>query len=109
MSFHKAMPLSDLWCGEMAGCRIAEHKILLVHTEQGVCAFEDRCAHLGVPLSQGSLAAGVITCSAHHYQYDACSGQGINPRTVCLKSFNVTVEDGVVYVDVAPEQPNEAT
>ena len=64
----------------------------------------DRCAHLGVALSTGSLAAGVITCPAHHYCYDARTGAGINPSTVRLRRLPVQICDGVLYVDPTEDQ-----
>ena len=103
MSFHRVALLDDLWRGEMRGYLVNGKKVLLVRGEESVHAYEDRCAHLGVPLSEGTLEGDVITCSAHHYQYDACTGRGVNPRSVCLKAFRVKVVDEVIYVDVDQE------
>jgi len=55
MSMHKVLPLQDLWDGEMQGHLVAGCKVLLVKLDGQVTAFEDRCAHLGVALSEGSL------------------------------------------------------
>jgi toluene monooxygenase system ferredoxin subunit len=51
-------------------------------------------------LSEGALSGCVLTCRAHHYQYDARSGQGINPKSVRLARFPVEVSEGAVLVDV---------
>ena len=100
MSLERAIELSELWVGEMRGLRVSGRGILLVRLDDGVYAYADRCAHLGVELSKGVLDASVITCSAHHYCYDARTGAGINPRSVCLTAFPLRIRDGVVYVDV---------
>jgi toluene monooxygenase system ferredoxin subunit len=84
----------------MRGLSLNGRRVLLVRTEAGYAAFEDRCAHLGVRLSEGSLSGCVLTCRAHHYQYDAASGQGINPRSVRLARFPVEVTKDAVLVDV---------
>jgi toluene monooxygenase system ferredoxin subunit len=100
MSFTRVASLDDLWLGEMAAYLVRGTKVVLVRTEEAVVAFEDRCAHLGVPLSQGSLDGNVLTCSAHLWQYDARTGRGINPRGACLKAFATKVDGDHVFVDV---------
>ena len=100
MTFEAVMSEDELWEGEMRGLVVRDRRVLLVRTEAGVCAYEDRCAHLGVPLSLGKLEAGVITCSAHHYQYDARTGCGINPERVKLRAFPVRVTAGAISVDL---------
>jgi toluene monooxygenase system ferredoxin subunit len=100
MAFEKVLREDELWTGEMRGVSVHGRRVLLVRTDEGVFAYEDRCAHLGVPLSLGKLERGVITCSAHHYQYEACSGQGVNPERVRLCPFKVRVHAGDITVDV---------
>ena len=110
MAFRRVAALTDLRRGEMLGRSLEGRKILLVRTDAGIHAYEDRCAHLGVPLSQGTLQGQVITCHAHHFQYDADTGRGINPRAVCLKTFAVAIAGNDVLVDVtkaATEVPDE--
>jgi len=101
MTFTRVLPDAELWTGEMRGLVVGGRRVLLVRTEHAVCAYEDRCAHLGVPLSEGTLRGGVLTCSAHHYEYDALTGCGINPCTVKLVEFPLRIEDGAICVDVA--------
>lgn len=96
----RLMPASELWDGEMRGHRVDGHKILLVKLDGRVCAYSDRCAHLGLPLSEGELIDGVIVCKAHHYRYDARTGSGVNPRTVCLRVLPVAIEDDMITVEL---------
>jgi toluene monooxygenase system ferredoxin subunit len=102
VAFERVLPADELWTGEMRGLVVQGMRVLLVRTEQGVHAYEDRCAHLGVALSQGTLSGGVITCAAHHYQYDAATGHGINPERVRLRAFPVTIECGQIAVELCP-------
>ena len=104
MAWRHVMALDQLWRGEMVACVLDGTKVLLLRVDDLVRAYEDRCAHQGVPLSEGSLDGTTLTCSAHHYQYDACTGQGMNPKNLCLKAFPVKVEDGQVFVDVTGER-----
>jgi toluene monooxygenase system ferredoxin subunit len=105
MAFRRVMALTELWQGEMVAHVVDGKKVLLVRVGEGsgpgVHAFEDRCAHMGVALSQGNLDGTTITCSAHHYQYDARTGQGVNPKNLCLVAFACKVEDGDILVDVS--------
>jgi toluene monooxygenase system ferredoxin subunit len=105
MAFRRVMALAELWQGEMVAHVVDGKKVLLLRLDEGaapgVHAFEDRCAHLGVALSQGRLDGTTLTCSAHHYQYDARTGQGVNPKNLCLVAFACKVEHGDVLVDVS--------
>jgi toluene monooxygenase system ferredoxin subunit len=102
MAYTKALPRDELWIGEMRSCNIAGRRVLLVGLPNGVCAYEDRCAHLGIPLSDGTLRDGVITCSAHGFQYDASTGLGINPKNTRLAQFPVRIEDDHICVELIP-------
>lgn len=101
MAFQRVAELDELWDGEMAPCSAEGRKIVLVRLGDTVCAYEDRCVHMGVALSEGKLDDRVITCSAHQYQYDALTGRGINPKVVCLTRFPVRIEGGAIWVDAA--------
>lgn len=100
MAFVRVAALDDLWIGEMRGYVVQGSKVLLVRTDDAVHAYEDRCAHLGVMLSKGSLEGRVLTCSAHGWQYDVCTGGGVNPASARLKPFPVKVEGGDLFVDL---------
>jgi len=102
MPFRRAVPLRDLWSGESVGLLLDGRKVLLVNMDGAIYAYEDKCAHLGVPLSEGRFAGGVLTCRAHEWQYDVCTGRGINPEGVRLNALPVKVEDGEIVVDVGP-------
>jgi toluene monooxygenase system ferredoxin subunit len=100
MAFTKAARLDDLWIGEKAQVVVGGMRVLLVRLDEGVFAFEDRCMHQGVALSEGRLVGRTLVCSAHAWEYDACTGRGINPRGTALRGFPVKLEDGDVLIDV---------
>src|SRR5689334_1530949 len=102
MTSRRVCSLSALWNGEMQACVVDGCKVVLLRTDDNVYAYEDRCAHLGVRLSEGTLRDGRIVCAAHGYEYDAVTGAGVNPRTVCLKAFPVRIDDDEIYVDISP-------
>ena len=106
MPFEPIIADAELWDGDMTARRVDGHDLLLVRHNGVVYAYENRCAHLGVALSEGRLDGYVLTCRAHHWQYDVRSGSGVNPATACLTRFAVKIEDGKVFVDVRAPSPD---
>jgi toluene monooxygenase system ferredoxin subunit len=100
MAVHEVMPASELWVGEMRALSLEGARVLLLRTDEGVFAYEDRCPHLGIQLSRGTLAGCTLTCRAHHFEYDARTGAGINPRAGQLKTYPVRCERGQLLIDV---------
>lgn len=99
MAFEKAATLESLWDGEKIGVKLGGRSVLLVRLGNDVFAYEDRCAHLAVRLSDGRLDGCVLTCRAHEWRYDARTGKGLNPEGVGLRRFPVKIEDGEIFVD----------
>jgi toluene monooxygenase system ferredoxin subunit len=100
MTLCKVATLDDVWAGEKVGVVVQGRPVLLVNVDGEVCAYEDRCQHKGVRLSEGRLDGFVLTCAAHGWQYDARTGQGINPASVVLPRFDVKVVGDDVFVDL---------
>jgi toluene monooxygenase system ferredoxin subunit len=99
VSLVEVLPESELWVGEMRSVRLGMRRLLLLRTERGVCAYEDRCPHLGVPLSRGTFVQNTLTCSAHHFQFDADTGSGMNPKNVRLEAARVECRGGKILID----------
>jgi toluene monooxygenase system ferredoxin subunit len=93
-----ALELAELWDGEMTGVRVADRDVLLVNVGGVVHAYEDRCPHASAKLSEGELSATTLRCGSHHWEFDVASGAGINPRNCRLRTFEVQVVDGAVFV-----------
>ena len=100
MTFRPVLRAEDLWIGEMPGVNVDGRPVLLVNVEGTVCAYEDRCLHRAMPLSQGKLAGNRLVCAAHEWTYDAVTGCGINPHGVALRRYDVRIVAGQIEVDV---------
>ncbi len=100
MAFVRVASLPDLWRGEMTACSVSGRSVLLVRLDEGVFAYENRCAHQGMPLHQGRLDGVVLTCPIHEWTYDARTGTGKNPAKACLRRFATRVEGDEIFVDV---------
>ena len=65
-------------------------------------AVDNRCPHMGYPMSEGSVRDGVLICHWHHWEFDLKSGGCFLEFGDDLKSFPVTVrDDGYLYVGLA--------
>ncbi|HVW25668.1 MAG TPA: Rieske (2Fe-2S) protein [Polyangiaceae bacterium] len=96
-----ALPLDELWEGEIVGLKIGSSDVLLVNLGHGVIrAFDNRCPHAGSRLSEGCLRGETLRCGTHHWEFDARTGDGINPKTATLTSYLVTVREGAVLVQL---------
>jgi toluene monooxygenase system ferredoxin subunit len=97
--YRVATTLGELWSGEMRGVSVGGRRVLLVRVEDQVFAYEDRCVHQGVPLSDGRLEGREIVCHAHEWRFDACTGRGTNPAGSRLRACPVRIEGERVLVD----------
>jgi toluene monooxygenase system ferredoxin subunit len=100
MAFRKAAKIEDIWSGEMIGLEVSGEPILLVNVENRIYAYADVCPHQKSRLSEGTLAGKVLRCPRHHWEFDVCSGTGVNPRSSCLKLFPMRVDGEDILVDI---------
>jgi nitrite reductase/ring-hydroxylating ferredoxin subunit len=91
----------QLWDGEMECFRARDTTILLLKINGQFHAYQGRCPHQGASLAEGELAGGLLTCTAHRWQFDARNGQGVNPRSARLKCFPVRVVERKVLIEMA--------
>lgn len=83
-------------------------------------AYANRCIHMGGPVCSGEILGATkvklgdcqeivdvkldedemrLVCPWHGWEYDLATGEVIHDRKLRLRSYEVIVEDGVVYVD----------
>ncbi len=75
---------------------------MLVNAGGHFRAFKDECPHKGTPLSDADFDGSTIVCSTHNWEFDACTGCGINPGDSQLIAHEVRVENGTVMVSDDP-------
>jgi nitrite reductase/ring-hydroxylating ferredoxin subunit len=99
---------------------VGGREIGVFRVDDELYAYANRCLHQGGPVCCGELIGATrtelgpggvferqvldtgemrLTCPWHGWEYDLCSGELVHDRRRRLRSFPVTVEDGVVYVD----------
>ena len=100
MGFQKVAKMEDLWSGEMMGLEVNGERVLLVNVDNCIYAYADMCPHQKSRLSEGTLTDKILRCGTHHWEFDVCSGSGVNPRSACLKLFPIRIEGENILVDI---------
>ena len=78
--------------------------IVLVVADGRVHALDNRCPHMGFPLSRGTVRDGILTCHWHHARFALAGGSTFDPFADDVDSFAVEVRDGEVWLDPTPRQ-----
>ena len=72
--YRAMLDLADLPEGSMRRVTVGELDVLLVNTERGLFATDDRCPHMSAPLSIGELDGCIVQCPLHEGRFDLASG-----------------------------------
>jgi toluene monooxygenase system ferredoxin subunit len=100
-AFVPVLPLAELRERAMAAVMVGGRRVLLVHVDGDVRAYDNRCPHRAWPLERGSLDGTVLTCANHRWTYDVVTGRGLDPGDCDLVSYPCRVDDdGTVAVAV---------
>src|SRR5437868_15462493 len=100
MGFQKVAKITDLWSGEMMGLEVNGERVLLVNIDNRIYAYADICPHQKSRLSEGTLADKILRCARYHWEFDVCSGSGVNPQNARLTMFPITVDGQDMLVDI---------
>jgi nitrite reductase/ring-hydroxylating ferredoxin subunit len=91
----------DLATGQVITIDTPDGDQIAIYNVNGeLFATENFCPHRGAPLSEGFLCGHVIECGLHGWEFDVRSGECLT-LTETIKTFPVTVEDGVIKVRVS--------
>ena len=70
------------------------------NTEDKIFALLDSCPHKGGPLSQGIVFGESVACPLHNWTIGLADGCARAPDAGCTQRFSVTVDAGVVHLDL---------
>ena len=103
-------PLDDLWEGEITDVQVGNERILLVHLDGGgIRAYQGHCPHQRTALADGQVDRHILTCAAHQWQFNLCTGEGVNPKGHQLYRYETRVEDGTIFVAIARAEDGESS
>jgi len=100
MGFQKVAKREDLWSGEMMGLEVNGKHILLVNIDDQIYAYADACPHQNSRLSEGTLTDKILRCARHQWEFDVCSGSGVNPQNACMRPFPIRLDGEDILVDM---------
>ncbi|HEV7217149.1 MAG TPA: Rieske (2Fe-2S) protein [Chloroflexota bacterium] len=87
------------------GCVVVSagrHGVAVFYNDGAPRAVDNRCPHMGFPLSRGSVAQGILTCHWHHARFDLQSGGTFDPFADDVRAYPVHVQDSQVLLDPQP-------
>ncbi len=96
-----ALDLADLPEGRARQLEIGGEDVILSRNGSVVSCFQNACAHLGMPIDDGEVSGGIITCPHHGFQYDLRSGECLTAPEVQLQPHAVRVIGSRVEVRLA--------
>jgi len=86
--------LKDLKAG--GGCltvSVKKQPIVLFSYNSQIYALDNKCPHMGFPLSQGSLRDGILTCHWHHARFDLHNGGTFDQWAGDVMSYPVQIRN----------------
>ena len=72
--------------------------IALVKSKGQIYAISNKCAHMGCPLTVGTLDGYVLTCPCHDWRYDIRTGQFLDAKEIIIPTYEWKIEDGKVFI-----------
>jgi nitrite reductase/ring-hydroxylating ferredoxin subunit len=99
----KAKALSEIEPGSCAVVHLDSHTVAIVRDGERVFAVDNRCPHMGFPLSRGSICDGILTCHWHHARFDLQTGGTFDQWADDVRAFPTEIRDGFIWVDLAPQ------
>ncbi len=106
-SFVRAAALSDF---EKNGCISAQvngHTLALFQYGERIYAVDNRCPHMGFPLSKGRISDGILTCYWHYARFDLATGGAFDQFADDVPAFPVEIRGDEVWVDLTPPADRE--
>jgi 3-phenylpropionate/trans-cinnamate dioxygenase ferredoxin component len=91
--------LSDFPLNEQKIIDLEDEFVLVLRTETGFWAIEDRCSHDDNELFGGEVIGKEIKCPRHGARFDLESGQALClPAVRAVRTYNVVVSDQDVFL-----------
>lgn len=81
---------------------IKDERVAIFKQDKLIFAISNVCQHQNGPLGEGKIINGCVTCPWHGYQYEGKTGKSPAPFTEEIPTFNVSIQNGWVYVDPFP-------
>lgn len=92
-------PVASVPPGEGRAFRVEGHAVAVFRHRNGdLYAVQNACPHANGPLSEGIAGGGTVICPLHARKFNLATGACLNDASLCLKTYAVRQEDGLLYV-----------
>ena len=84
-----------------AGIRVTvgDERVAMFRIGSEVYAIGDRCSHAEASLAEGEVFGMTVECPRHGSEFDLATGEpGALPATKPVPTYEVAIEDGIVYL-----------
>ncbi len=103
MSLHRVARFADVPEDRGLQVEIGERKIVLLHANGQLRAFQGECPHAGAPLADGALCNGRLICPWHKAAFRVEDGALCEPPAFdSLKRYPLELRGDEVWVDDQP-------
>ena len=99
----RAGSLSELMQAGQLRTKVGTVPVVVFWHDGRAWAIDDRCPHMGFPLHSGTVEDGLVTCHWHHARFDLASGCTLDLFADDARAFDVTIQDGHVFVASRPD------
>ena len=83
----------------------AQESVAIFRNADRLSAVANACAHQNGPLGEGRIVDGCVTCPWHGFQYRPEDGCAPAPFTEKIATYNLRLDQGVVFIDSRPNAP----
>ncbi len=104
----RAASLSRLRAEGQAVFTGGDRPVVLFHRDGEVFALDNRCPHMGFPLSRGTVEDGMVVCHWHHARFDLRSGCTFDLWADDAPAYETRVEGEDVYIRPLSRRDPEA-
>jgi nitrite reductase/ring-hydroxylating ferredoxin subunit len=97
----RALDLATLRAGEAALATVEGQDVAVFRRGDEVLAIGNECPHQGGSLCDGMVEGDIVICPRHGWEFDLRSGACMTVPGEAVPRYDVTVEDGAVYLEEA--------
>ena len=99
--FQQVATVADVPLDSVKAVTLDGLPLLIVHTEDGIYALENRCSHAEEPLECGRVKYGWIACPAHGARFDLETGEALTPpATTSIRTYRTRLDGDAISVAV---------